>query len=68
MWHCALFSSVAFVFSTSVFPFLFSIRELTLAKRWVLCVARYVFLQRTFTPWGARVGALGGQYGRPIDT
>ena len=32
--------------------------------RWVLCAARYVFLQRTFTPWGARVGALGGQYGR----
>ena len=31
--------------------------------RWVLCVARYVFLQRTFSPWGARVGALGGQYG-----
>ena len=33
------------------------------STRWVLCVARYVFLQRTFSPWGARVGALGGQYG-----
>ena len=31
---------------------------------WVLCAARYVFLQRTFKPWEARVGALGGQYGR----
>ena len=26
----------------------------------VLCVARYVFLQRTFKLWEARVGALGG--------
>ena len=42
--------------------------------RLVLCVARYVFLQRTFKPWEARVGALGGaraairaQYGSPVD-
>ena len=41
----------------SFFPY-----NVTDARRWVLCVARYVFLQRTFTPWGARVGALGGQY------
>ena len=40
----------------------------------VLCVARYVFLQRTLKPWEARVGALGGaraairaQYGPPVD-
>ena len=43
----------------SFFPY-----NVTDARRWVLCAARYVFLQRTFTPWGARVGALGGQYGR----
>ena len=30
------------------------------ARRLVLCGARYVFLQRTFKLWEARVGALGG--------
>ena len=29
-------------------------------SRLVLCAARYVFLQRTFKLWEARVGALGG--------
>ena len=43
----------------SFFPY-----NVTDARRWVLCVARYVFLQRTFKPRGDRVGALGGQYGR----
>ena len=33
----------------------------TRTRRWlVLCVARYVFLQRTLKLWEARVGALGG--------
>ena len=44
---------------------LVSQRGLTLtALWWVLCAARYVFLQRTLKPRGDRVGALGGQYGR----
>ena len=43
----------------SFFPY-----NVTDARRWVLCAARYVFLQRTFKPRGDRVGALGGQYGR----
>ena len=53
----------------SFFPY-----NVTDARRLVLCVARYVFLQRTFKPWEARVGALGGaraairaQYGPPVD-
>ena len=43
----------------SFFPY-----NVTDARRWVLCAARYVFLQRTFKPREDRVGALGGQYGR----
>ena len=43
----------------SFFPY-----NVTDARRWVLCAARYVFLQRTLKPRGDRVGALGGQYGR----
>ena len=53
----------------SFFPY-----NVTDARRSVLCVARYVFLQRTLKPWEARVGALGGaraairaQYGPPVD-
>ena len=39
----------------SFFPY-----NVTDARRLVLCAARYVFLQRTFKLWEARVGALGG--------